>query len=85
MKIEFDSTEVKSREVKSNKDGKVYTFYEQAAWAHFENEKYPVSIRVSLESNNPYKPGFYSVALGSFKANKFGQLELKRFLVLKQL
>lgn len=83
MKIEIDNDEVKTRNFE--KDGKSYTFFEQLAWAHLENEKYPTQFKLQLRDGNGCKIGFYSVGTGSFSINKFGNLELKRFLVLNKI
>lgn len=83
MKIEIDSAEVQTRSFE--KDGRSFSFREQTAWLHREDEKYPASFRLSLGDGAPYPVGFYALAPGSFHVNKFGGLALNRVLVLKKI
>lgn len=83
MKIEIDSAEVVSRSFE--KDGRSFTFREQHAWLHREDEKYPTSFRLSLGDFPAYAVGFYALAPGSFSVNKYGNLALNRQLVLKKI
>ena len=79
MRVEFSSNEVKSRTVRSSKDGKEYTFYNQEGWFHDGFSQYPSRCFVPVpDARSGYDPGWYRLAPGAVVVDRFGNLTLRR-------
>lgn len=62
------------------KDGKHGLKTEQECFVHHPGDRYPLTTKISIkDGEQPYPPGFYQLAKGSFKANQYGGLELSPF------
>lgn len=76
--IEIQSTEVQSKTVRSKKDGKEYTFFQQEAWLH-DGSSYPTRCFVPVSGPaSGYSPGRYSLAGDAHFVDRFGNLALAR-------
>ncbi|MDO9449342.1 MAG: single-stranded DNA-binding protein [Rugosibacter sp.] len=82
IKIEVSSAEVLTKSGIAAKTGKPYTIREQEAYAHTVSQdgtpqKYPSRIKVMLKDNQqPYAPGFYTIAPESFFVDRFDSLDI---------
>jgi len=70
---------VTSRDVKSSKNGKSYTFFEQQGIAKVRDEIR--RIRVPVKDGKSYPPGDYTLSPESFYVDQFGGLSLSLVLV----
>jgi hypothetical protein len=77
MKIEIQSSEVKSRSGTSQKTGRPYTIREQQAYAHIPTSAYPVEISINLRGDEqPWSPGMYQLDDASFFVDRFKSLSI---------
>lgn len=78
LKLKITSTEIKSRTVNRKRDGKEFTFREQACQIAFPNGEVRV-IAVSLEEGQgAYPVGEYTLLPSSFYVDRNNRLALGR-------
>jgi len=84
IKIEVESTEIKTKSGQSAKTGKNYSIREQDAWAFLADpdgkpQKHPVAMKITLEDNQaPYPVGAYVLQASSVYVADFGRLSIGR-------
>lgn len=84
IKIEVESTEVKTKSGQSAKTGKNYSIREQDAWAYLVDpegkpQKHPVAMKITLEDNQvPYAVGAYHLLDSSIYVGDFGRMSVGR-------
>lgn len=83
MKIEIVDTKVNER--KFEKNGKTLTFRSQKAFAHLEDQHYPVAFSLQLYDRSAYQVGFYTLGSDAFKIDKYDNLALKSSFTLHEI
>lgn len=83
IEIEITSDEVSTREF-TTKDGKSFSFREQAAWLH-NGDMYPHAFVLSLGRRPAFAPGRYRLGVRSYRISRYGGLELSRELELENI
>lgn len=79
FKIEISSTDIRTREVTSQKSGQKFTFVEQDAYVHVPGQPYPVRSRVTLPrgQSNAYPVGMYRTSDNSVRVSPYGEITVK--------
>ena len=89
LRIEIQTSECRHRPVPNKQDpSRPYDFYEQSALlhglvSHGTQIEAPVAMVLSTPKDKPFAPGMYTISPESYDVNRFGQLEMKRILVLE--
>lgn len=85
IKIEImkEDTQAQTRTIPKKGDREAFDVQFQPAYAHFDNERFPVHMEIGLQPNNgqPYPAGVYTLADSSFKINAFKSVELDRYAI----
>lgn len=89
IRIEVTNSEVETRTSRklNPRTNQPYIFHEQQAFAFVHGRdgqpsKYPVRFRISLEdSQEAYKPGFYTIHPNSIYVDKYGSLAIGRVVL----
>lgn len=84
IKIEIADANVDARNI-TTKGGQPMTLYSQNAYASFEGEKYPRQIQLSLQSQGGWPVGYYQLDAKSLTVDKYNNLTIARYPVLKPL
>lgn len=87
IRIDIESTEVRTKSGISQRTSKPYSIREQTAHYFRQGEKYPDRITVTLgDGQPPYAVGTYTLHPSSYFVNRYGQLQVQPVLapVVKQ-
>ena len=84
MKIEIfqDDVKIEHKSGVSAKTGKPYNIYNQRAYFHSPDSKFPLAFKLDLEQGQPpYEAGIYTLDDSSFYVDRFGSLSMRPKLI----
>lgn len=85
MSIRIEVVGTTTKEVVKRDTGEIFQIPETEAYAHGIG-KYPVQLRFGVAKGKaPYAPGTYELAPDSYYTGRFGELCLRRQLVLRPI
>jgi hypothetical protein len=81
LRVEIEKTEIDEREVATNNGS--FISREQKGYLFREDAKYPSEITLQLEEKKPaWAVGEYRISDDSFYVSRYGQIKLRRHLML---
>jgi len=81
LEIEVVNEAVSEREIIGSRGP--FAIRDQQAWARWPGDAYPTKCTLQLASGKPaHRPGRYRLAPSSLTVDRFGRLEVKRYLDL---